>query len=230
MAKALLVGKTYLFRHQLNLEPDICHALRRISTFISLIYVKYWNRATSAVDAPLNDLLFMKELHLYKPYDSEIAQTAINSFRDHLWYLGSELITLSLFSSNVTSVTKNNMRRRLKANVSDRDELSLKFQIDENAMPFNELHLEDFVQPRSYFLFHLLEITPDFLLQDASTWEYSPSYNVIKNMIDQIIIVVNDGAERILGMAGMSIKTQKARKENNFKDLLFAKFDRNSRS
>lgn len=228
MAKALLVGKTFLFRHQLNLEPQICNALKRISIFVSTVYIKYWNRAASAFDAPVNDLLFMQQLHLYKSYDHDIAQTAINSFGDHLWYLGGELVTLSIFSNHVTSATKNRMRRRIQANVSSRDEFSLKFQVDETVR-FNDSNLEDFIQPRSYFLFQLLEVTPDFLDHDASTWDFIPSYNFIRNIVDQTIIVINDGAERILGMAERSIKAQKARKEENFKTLLFSKFDRNSR-
>lgn len=46
MAKAILIGKTFLFRHQLNLEPHIYDALKRLCIFMSILYVKYWNRAT----------------------------------------------------------------------------------------------------------------------------------------------------------------------------------------
>lgn len=229
MAKVLLVGKVFLFRHQLDLEPDILEALRRICVFVSTIYVKYWNHASSKFDAPLNDLSFLQNLRLYKEHDDEVAQIAIDSFCDHLWYLGSELVTLALFSSHVPTAIKNKMRRQYHPNESARDNLSLRFQLDDTTMNFDSLSLEDFVRPRSYFLFQLFEMTPDFLHHDAFTWENITSYVIIKNMIDQSITVVNDGAERILGMAEKSIKTQRARKENNFRNLLFSKFDRNSR-
>lgn len=230
MAKALLVAKTFLFRHQLQLEPHICDALRRICIFISLIYVKFWNRATSATDAPVNDLILMQQLHVYRSYDNEVAQTAINSFAEHLWYLGSELITLALFSDQVTSATKNKMRLRFRSDLSGRNEQSLRFIMDETTPQFGDLNLEDFIQPRSFYLFQLLEVTPDFLNQDALAWEYTASYIAIKNIVCSNITVINDGAERILGMADKSIKNQKARKEKNFKDLIFSKFDRNSRN
>lgn len=228
MAKAILIGKTFLLRHQLDLEPDTLEALRRICIFISTIYVKFWNRVASAVDAPANDLLLMQQLHVYRSYDREIAQVAINSFGEHLWYLGGELITLSLFSEHVSNATKNNIRHRFQENVSSRDESSIRFIID-GTVQFNSLSLEDFIQPRSNFIFQLLGMTPDFLHQDASTWDNTPSYIVAKNMIHETITVINDGAERFLGMADKTIRTQKARKENNFKNLIFSKFDRHSR-
>lgn len=230
MAKALLVAKVYLFREQLNLEAHIRDALKRVCVFISIIYAKFWNDATSAVDAPVNDLIFMQQLDVYKIYDNEVAQTAINSFAEHLWYLGGELITLSLFSNQVSSAIKNKMRRRIQSDLSNRDEQSLRFIMDDNIL-FEDLSLEDFIQPsRSFFLFKLLEVSPEFLNQDASLWDNIESYVTIKNIVCSTITVINDGAERILGLADRSIRNQRARKENNFKDLLFYKFDRNSRN
>lgn len=230
IAKVILIGKTFLFRHQLDLEPHIYDALKRICIFTSILYVKYWNRAASVVDAPYNDLMFMQQLHLYESYDEEVAQIAINSFREHLWYLGGELITLSIFSDVVPHSTKNRMRHRIQSNVTSRDELSLRYTISDNSLPFPELCLEDFVQTRSNFLFQVLEVEPELLLQDASMWNFIPSYKTIKNIVEQTIIVVNDGAERILGMADRSVKAQKARKEKNFQNLIFSKFDRNVRN
>lgn len=77
IAKALLVGKMFLFRQQLNLEEYLVDKLRRICIFVCCLYVKYWNRSPDVSNAPSNDLSFMRELHLFKEYDKEIAQTAI---------------------------------------------------------------------------------------------------------------------------------------------------------
>lgn len=229
IAKALLIAKTYLFRESLDLCPEIVSSLRRLSIFICCLYVIFWNRIPNVFDAPFNDLTFMQQLHLYKEHDDEIAQTAINSFGEHLWYLSEELITLSLFSSKVTVATKNKMRHRFRTNMTSRNEASLKFKM-ESSTPFNNLNLEDFVQPRSYLLFKVLEIDPDFLHQDAMIWDYCESYKTIKHMVDQTITVINDGSERILGIADNIINTQKARKEKFFKNLTFSKFDKNHRN
>lgn len=151
------------------------------------------------------------------------------AFGDHLWYLGGELITLSLFSDNVTPDTKNRLRERIQANVTNRDENSIKFSVKSHT-EFMNSNLEDFVTTRSYFLLQLMEIAPDFLQQDASTWEYIPSYKNVKTMIEQSITVINDGAERMLGVADKIIKSQRARKETNFQNLIFSKFDKNRKS
>lgn len=231
MAKALFIGKMYLFRHQLDLDDNLIIKLRRASIFICCLYTRFWNRASDVFNAPKNDLCFMQQLQLYKDYDRDVAEAAIRALNDHLWYLGGELIVLSLFSNDVTTETKNKMRRRFQANVADRDERSLRFMVEESTTTrFSDLALEDFVRPRSSFLFQLLQISPDFLQQDAATWEYAPSYKNIKNTIEKSIVVVNDGAERLLGIADKSITSQRARKEKYFNGLVCTKFDKNART
>lgn len=228
LAKALLIGKCYLLRDFINLSDEIEDVLRRICIFISCIYVKFWNMAPCAVDAPVNDLILMQELQLFQSFDNEIAEAAISSFGEHLWYLGEELITLSLFSSKVEITTKNRMRQRINVNVTRRNEASLKF----TAVPstqFANFGLEDFVQSRSYFLFQLFEAPTDFLQHDASLWENIQSYKDMKNLIENTITVTNDGSERLIGVADNSIKNQRARKEINFKNLVLSKFDKKKR-
>lgn len=113
-------------------------------------------------------------------------------------------------------------------NVGKRDPNSLKFQMNEST-DFNVLNLEDFIEPRSGFMFELFKVSPDFLDSDATTWNYIPSYKKLKTLIEQTITVINDGSERILGRADKVIRAQKARKEKNFKDLVFSRFDKNTR-
>lgn len=83
MAKAVLIGKTNLFREHLDLERSTLEALRRICVFMSHLYVKFWNRATGATNAAMNDVLFMQQLEQYREYDEELAETAIDCFKDH---------------------------------------------------------------------------------------------------------------------------------------------------
>lgn len=112
ISKALLICKVYLLRNQIDIEDDLLAKLRRISIFVCCLYTKFWNKASDVFSAPSNDLHFMQQLFLYKEYDNEIAQAGISAFREHLWYLGGELITLSLFSNEVSAFTKNKMRNK----------------------------------------------------------------------------------------------------------------------
>lgn len=167
---------------------------------------------------------------LYQEYDEEISKAAIDSFRAHLYYLGEELITLSLFSNNVSTATKNKMRGRFNNGIvlPNRMERSLKF-IMTTSTEFQSLELHDFIGTRSHFLFQILDIEPDFLNHDAITWEYIESYKSIQKLIEQTIVVINDGAERILGLSDNIIRTQKARKKKYFQNLTISKFDKNKR-
>lgn len=158
-------------------------------------------------------------MHLFQDIDQEIAAATKDKFNSHLWYLGGELITLALFSSKVITETKNKMRNRIQEIVTDRDESSLAFKITDDTN-FINLNLENFVSSRSFFLFQLLEIAPNFLNQDALTWEFTSSYKIIKNVIEQSMITINDGAERMLGTAANIINGQRARKEKYF-EILF---------
>lgn len=228
MSKAILIAKTYLLRDSLDLEDDISDALKRICIYICLIYVKFWNRTPCTIDAPANDLLFIQQLYLFKQVDEEIAQAAINKFKDHLWYLGEELTTLALFSDHVPVSTKNKMRARIRDGETIRVESSLRFIMDDNT-DFASIGLEEFVGRRSNFLFQLFETWPDFIDRDAATWDYVESFKEMKKVINETIIGINDGAERILGAADKAIRSQKARKEKNFKNLVLSKFDKNAR-
>lgn len=102
ISKVLFIAKIYLFRGQLSLREDILNILDRIVTFVCLLYVKNWNQATKAVNAAINDFQFIKQLEIYSSYDREVSEVAIRQLGDHLWYLGGELVTLSLFSNKVS--------------------------------------------------------------------------------------------------------------------------------
>ena len=77
-----------------------------IYLFNSLIYVKAWLSATSAEDAPVNDLQLWSDLHEYRKLDPAVAEAAITTLGRHLWYVTEEVTPFALFSTLVSETDK----------------------------------------------------------------------------------------------------------------------------
>jgi hypothetical protein len=75
--------------------------LKELCLFFSLVYVRAWLSAPIATDAPVNDLELLKTLHKYKTINAIISSKTLEKMDNHLWYLGPELVPLSLFSNMV---------------------------------------------------------------------------------------------------------------------------------
>lgn len=118
MAKAIYALKVYLFRYELDLDDEFVNDLMEFALFVTIIYCKHWNRSVNALDAPSNDLTLIKELQQYSNHNRLIANAVLNSFFNHLWYLGEELIALAFFSDKVSIEDKNRMRIKLGNSVS----------------------------------------------------------------------------------------------------------------
>jgi hypothetical protein len=75
--------------------------LKELCLFYALVYVPAWFSAPVAADAPVNDLKLLKTLEKYKSLNPIISEKVLNKITNHLWYLGPELVPLSLFSDLV---------------------------------------------------------------------------------------------------------------------------------
>lgn len=220
MCRAIYALKTYLFRQHLDLDPVFVNSLERFCMFVALIYTKFWNQSPNAADASFNDLQLMKELNVYRQIDDDIAESALVAIQRHLWYLSDELITLSLFSEKVSNDEKDLMVLLMIQTVAPRTENSIKYNgvIDD----IQTLELHQFVSRRSYFLFDILEINTEFLSYDADTWNECDSYQKAKQMIRDLIVVVNDGAERALQLGAKIISNQKVRTEERLQNFIIS--------
>lgn len=215
MAKAIYGLKMYLFRDELKLDEEFEMNLLQFVLFVSIIYCKHWNRSSNAIDAPVNDLSLVADLNEYLNFNELIAQPVLNSFSNHLWYLGEELVVLALFSDKVSDDDKNRMRIKLASNeYPARGNNSLRFKDDIDGM-----QLPDFVSERSRFMFSILDIDTSFLSENAESWQYNTSYKKAKKFVSSLIVVVNDTAERALGKADNIIKNQKARSETRLQNM-----------
>lgn len=218
MAKAIYAMKTYLFRDELLLEEDFQNDLLEVSLFISIIYCKYWNRCTNAFNAPVNDLSLISELQRYSSYNEKIANSVLNSFQNHLWYLGEELAVLALFSDLVSIEDKNIIRLKLTSRVIParrNNSLRLKEYTD-------GLKLTDMITERSRLLLSLLDLDLSFLEKNAEMWVRNKSYKEARKIVKDSINVVNDAAERALGRANVLIQNQKARSEMRLQNMFLS--------
>ena len=66
--------------------------------FAAHIYVPAWISCPIASDAPANDLMIFTRIKQYSEINKVISNAAMKKLQNHTWYLGSEMIPLSLFS------------------------------------------------------------------------------------------------------------------------------------
>ncbi len=102
MSKIIYSFKIFLFRNQFELSKEEKSNFKEMSLFAGLIYVKSWIECPLASDAPVNDLIFFKQLKEYAVVSKIVSAVAIKKFKNHLWYLGPELVVLSLFSNKIS--------------------------------------------------------------------------------------------------------------------------------
>lgn len=196
MAKIIYSLKIFLFRHQLHLSKAELKHLKNICLFICLIYVKHWIQCCSASNASYNDLQLMKELERYSAINKDISSSAILKFKEHLWYLGSELVVLSLFSDKVADSVKNRMFGKMK--ILDNGQWTQRNWRLLNSTDICKKDLDDFVDASSMTVLKSLNVDIQFMFEnDASDWKNLDSYRTAKNIIDSLF-VVNDCAERTL--------------------------------
>lgn len=222
MQRAIYALKMYLFQDQIDISSDFALSIHRFCLFVSLIYVKFWSVSPIALDAPSNDIQFLKELDQYRQIDEEISDVALNALKRHLWYLSDELIMLSLFSDKVSDEEKFYMSILLIPRVGSRTNNSIKHSNEIHNI--QDLSLSDFISNRSYFLLRILDIDTNFLSVDPENWNENESYLMAQSKIRNLIVVVNDSSERALQKGANIIDGQRVQSENRLQDLIVSTY------
>lgn len=225
MARILYAFKTYLFREELNLHEDFIDSIERFCLFVSLIYLKHWNRCSNAVDAPHNDLQLLKELEEYMEIDREIATVALAAHDRHLWYLSDELVVLGLFSDKVPIEVKLDMANKIVQHSEDRTENSIRHTAQ--IPDIKNIQLDHFISARSFFLFERMQLNADFLNEHPEDWIESNSFKAAKQAITRLIIVVNDGAERAIQLGANTITNQRVQTETRLQEFIISSYGKN---
>lgn len=112
-----------------------------------------------------------------------------------MWYLSELNICLSFFDENVADEIKRTMGQNLKKKSSGKNMIRVrKFSVGKG--------LENYVTENSMKFFEILKLDCRFLHdEDPSNWNKRNDYLMAKTRCDHLC-VVNDPAERALGVAG----------------------------
>lgn len=198
MGKIIYGFKIFLFRDQVNLSETELINLEEFCVFACLIYTKSWIQCCVPSNAPFNDLNLMKSLGRYERINAQIANCAIEKFRGHLWYLGSELVVLSLFSNKVEDAIKSRIFERMKS-LDDKQWTQRNYKLTFDKKIFKK-ELFDLVGPSSMTVLRSLKVNIHFMFQnEVVNWKQLGEYQEAKEIVDSFK-VVNDTAERALKM------------------------------
>lgn len=234
MASSIQGLNCFLFRHHLDWNSPgrehILEQLPRFCLFLSLVYVRYWNRSNVLFDAGINDLNFLKELEEYGTIDRAVSDVAIETFSRHLYYLGEELIVLSLFSNRTSENEKHEMAERLlqfDVDIPERDFDANHIKFNGHIERWSDMRIVNFVGERSLHLFQLFDIPLNFLSTNAESWGENAEYLSAKNKIEAALICVNDGSERVISTCKSKCKKQRCKNDTSFRRSMLEKFMKN---
>lgn len=195
MGKAIYSLKMFLFRHQFDLSKEETKSLRSICLFLIRLYVQAWFGCTSGVDAPNQDLNFIKNTVAYAKTDDAISHEVTLKFSNHLWYLSEESVAFAFFDQNVPNEMKRKMVERLEYGTPSRGCKRVICQPANIREKFISKDLCDFVTVNTKTFFNRFGINTDFLGFDPSTWSERVDYKGAVQICHNIH-VVNDAAER----------------------------------
>ena len=143
MAKVIYCFKIYLFRNEFKLTATEAKNLTEFCLFAAYIYVPAGILCSIPSDAPINDLQLLSRIEQYSDINKDLASAAIKKFKNHLWYLGSEMVWLSLFSEKVANAEKKAMVESMIADGSEWRVRGIKYPASEleqlKSRPFREL-------------------------------------------------------------------------------------------
>lgn len=197
MAKALYALKMYLFRAIYHLTKNEEEALRNFCIFIVRFYVKAWTRCANVLEAPNQDLNFLKGVRKFAETNEKMSEVVLNKFRTHLWYLAAEPIAFAVFDDNVSLQQKRDLARTLLSQ-PEPDESTYITRLIFSPSQITSIcdwQLHHFITENTIKLFSRYEINTEFLNKEPTEWPYDDGYNHGKNILSHLK-VANDNAER----------------------------------
>ncbi|KAL4088950.1 hypothetical protein QTP88_024028 [Uroleucon formosanum] len=198
MAKAIYCFKIYIFRHQVKLNHREGIALRDICCFVITCYAENWFTCMDPIEAPLNDIFFLRKLVSYKDINPSIANVAIKKFFNHLWYLNEETVMFSIFDERILIEDKRRIVQIiLQENYEEDLEVPKRITLKPEEIPEfikRDIPFELFTT-NSLKFFSRFKISSEFLNIDPVEWKNNLEYNNAREIIS-LIKVVYDTAER----------------------------------
>lgn len=174
---------------------DELTGLIEFNVFTVKIYLKQWFTCYCAIEAPFNDLLFLRALRNYRQNNDHIAREAEKVLGRHLWYISEILIGFSFFDERLNH---NDLLRMVAA--LNRETRGNIFQ-NNNVIANDNIHISDLVSKETKNFFYIIghQNTINFINQHPSQWKQDDEYKKLKEIANGLS-VVNDPAERAIGL------------------------------
>lgn len=197
MSKAIYALKMFMFSKVFSMSEIEKEALILFCLFIIRFYVRAWTRCTHAMEAPLQDLNFLKEIDRYSDCDPKISAVILNKFRTHLWYLAEETIALAFFDDNISHEQKRKMVETLHDQPPKNDETRVFRLIIPRSQMSNvqDWELHEFITENTITFFDRFKTSATFLNEDPADWKNNDDYKEMQQILSNLQ-VVNDHAER----------------------------------
>ena len=163
------------------------------------IYVPAWIACPIASDAPANDLMLFTRIKQYSEIKKVISNAAMKKLQNHTWYLGSEMIPLSLFSDRVCDTEKKLIVEAMIQSGADWSVRGIKCPAAElNKLEKKQLH--ELVTSSSTAALQSLGLDVTILSgTDPKTWEEIAEFRYTKAIVKSVK-VINDTAERSVAL------------------------------
>jgi hypothetical protein len=148
---------------------------------------------------------------------TDLANAAIIKFSGNLWYLGPEMVPLSLFSEKVTISEKIQLQKAMLKSTKIPVERLLKAKVDSKVIG-KKLH--NFINGTSINTLTLLGFDVDLLIKNhPGTWQESQAYQTMKLQV-QALKVVNDPAERGIALMSKYNEDPRTKDEQEMQNML----------
>ena len=142
-----------------------------------------------ATKAPVNDLLFIKQVTVYS--NAIIKKAALTAFSRHLWYLSEIMVGLSFFDPKVDPDHKVLMLKAMQEREGSEVPLN---RLDANGK-YDERQLCNFVTKNTKLFFSILGLPISFLEISPKIWAENVDFKDAEQIVWSLK-VVNDTAER----------------------------------
>jgi hypothetical protein len=192
MSTVIYAAKMYAFGNQLQYDQVKIDKLHRICLFNALIYIRAWLSATSARDAPVNDLQLWNDLNKYSQVDPGVADAARTALQRHLWYVTEELAPFALFSPLVSDSDKKEIVQQL---MKSKDDAPLVRGVPKFPNLIASTTVPSLIGRNSWLLFNRLQSNTNWFQLPPEQWASDSDYQAI-DMFVRHVHVVNDLSER----------------------------------
>ena len=161
-------------------------------------------------------------------HDPDIAETVLEKFKRHTWYLNQEYAPLSLFSPNVDAQEKSAIAKKIYSfkPPSGKPKIGIPNVVEVNSEARVTYRLSDFVQNGSHYMFQQMKFGSKWLRKPVGEWSKDESFLEMERFV-KTLLVTNDAAER--GVKLLSDYAKSLTKNSKERDALLQVVEQNRR-